>query len=51
MSRLRKIEKGNDGNVPLNVFFFSFFFPDFSFNSKLKKKMTIYIIYPPQQYY
>ena len=39
MSRLRKIEKGNDGNVPLNVFFFSFlFFPDFSFNSKLKKK-------------
>ena len=39
MSRLRKIEKGNDGNVPLNVFFFSFlFFPDFSFNSKFKKK-------------
>ena len=39
MSRLCKIEKGNDGNVPLNVFFFSFlFFPFFYFNYKLKKK-------------
>ena len=33
MLRLRKIEKGNDNNVSLNVFFFFFF------NSKFKKKM------------
>ena len=45
MSRLRKIEKGNDGNVPLNVFFFSFFFfhiflliPNYNNNNKKKKK-------------
>ena len=36
MSRLHKIKKGNDDNVPLIGFFF--FFPDFSFSSKKKKK-------------
>ena len=43
MSRLRKIEKGNDGNVPLNVFFFSFFFFQILLlipNLKRKKKHT-----------
>ena len=37
MSRLRKIEKGNDGNVPLIGFFF-FFFQIFLLVPKKKKK-------------